>query len=417
MQKYCSCASQTNSAVHYNITDSPLLMTKKAPMKFILLTLLAAFFATAGQAQTFQWNEPGNSASAKEVKSPAYEAAYKQVQTGFATYYADYLAGKATAYGETYQPNELTASHAVLPIGTILRVSRPDNGQAVEVRVNDKGGLCDGCVVVLSRAAAHQIGLTQTGKSRVSVERVGFSNWNPRPQRMTEQVNSRMATQPASYITTPAQPSYQNTQPVAYNPPANQGVVRPNLVATNQPDFGSLQRREVSQTAPDPQRDPVAYRPASRTDADHRGGNGFTSKGLDTDNRPAVVAREVAVNHPRIVASAVYTPPATQNESPTTYNNAAALAPLSEVQVASNKQKGYAIQLAAYSNAENAIRQVRSLQAQGIENIYVASVSRSDGSTLNRILVGPFTNRASAQDNADQIARQKQMGGIVVQLD
>lgn len=393
-------------------------------MKYILTTCFAVTLIQAGMAQTFRWNEPGNQAptkaAAKEVSSPAYEAAYSQAQTGFATYYADYLAGKATAYGETYQPSELTASHAVLPIGTILRVSRPDNGLAVEVRVNDKGGLCDGCVVVLSRAAAHQIGLTQTGKSRVTVERVGFSNWNPRPQRMTEQVSTRSAAQTAAYGASPAPVAYQNTQPVVYTPPVTQGVVRPNtLPTTNQPDFGSLQSREIPISAPDPNRDPNAYRPASRADADYRGGNGLTVKaGLDTDARPAVMAREVAVNNPRVVAPIAYNPPANQpRATPTTYNNAADLAPLNEVQVASNTQRGYAIQLAAYSNAENAIRQVRSLQAQGVEKVYVASVSRADGSTLNRILVGPFADRASAQLNADDIARQKQMGGIVVKLD
>ncbi len=391
-------------------------------MKFILTALFAVMSIQAAMAQNFRWNEPSDKAApktaAKELSSPAYEAAYNQSQTGFATYYADYLAGKATAYGETYQPDELTASHAVLPIGTILRVTRPDNGLAVEVRVNDKGGLCDGCVVVLSRAAAYQIGLTQTGKSRVTVERVGFSNWNPRPQRLTEQASSRTAAQPVSYSTAPTQPSYQNTQPVAYNPPANQGVVRPNPVGTNQPDFGSLQSREVPRSAPDPRQDPYAYLPAAQAETNQRGGNGFMAKGgLDTDSRPAVMAREVAVNNPRVVSPIAYNPPANQPKAvPTVYNNAADLAPLSEVQVASNNQKGYAVQLAAYSNAENAIRQVRSLQAQGVEKVYVASISRADGSTLNRILVGPFADRASAQMSADDIARQKQMGGIVVKL-
>ncbi len=395
-------------------------MTKSMLMKLAVSLFFLGSCFTIAQAQTFRWNEPSNNnstAQKKEVSSPAYQAALQEVQTGFATYYADYLAGQPTAYGESYQPEELTASHALLPIGTILRVTRPDNGQAVEVRVNDKGGLCQGCVVVLSRAAAHQIGLTQTGKSKVTVEKIGFSNWNPRPQRLSEQSSSRNA-QPVAYQSAAVVyydpiPRSVATAPRVANAPTEYGVVRPNAVGTNQPDFGPAYRpASATNSSPDPAKDPNAFRPATAA-TDHRGGNGFVTKGGEADARLGVIQKEVTVNKPS-AGPTTYAYSSAAVASPT-YSTAAA--PLNEVPAANSQRAHYAVQLAAYGNAENAIRQVRSLQAQGIEKVYVASVSRPDGSSLSRVLVGPFADRGSAQISADDIARQKQMGGIVVKLD
>ena len=406
---------------------------KRSQMKniFILLALVAGFNISA---QTIEWNTP-NQPKVVERKSPAYEAAMSQTQIGYATFYADYLAGKRTAHGEIYRPTELTASHALLPIGTIIKVTRTDNGQTVDARVNDSGGICNGCIVVLSRAAADQIGLTIDGKTRVSVQRTGFSNWNPTPQRMTNQASARgsyqqpvaygqqtpvaTAPQPSAYGSTPTQHTYRQapvqtsasyrTAPVGVQPQPR--TIQNNRIGENQPDFGT--------TPPSPQSDPNAYRKATLTEKSGAVIAPPVRRPLDqssTTVRPAVIEREVTTNAP---SYPVYSQsaPATYARVPVAVPTPAEVAPVSEVQVATNNvNQGYAVQLASYGNVENAMRQVRALQARGVDNIYLASVPRTDGSTLNRVLVGPFPDMATAQSNADGLQSEKKINGIVVKL-
>ncbi|MCB0550131.1 MAG: septal ring lytic transglycosylase RlpA family protein [Phaeodactylibacter sp.] len=94
-----------------------------------------------------------------------------QYEEGIAVYYADDLHGQATSYGEQYQREAFTAAHQYYPPGTILRVTRLDNGQSVQVRVNDKMAPDGQRKIILSRAAAMQIGLITAGTLRVRIEK------------------------------------------------------------------------------------------------------------------------------------------------------------------------------------------------------------------------------------------------------
>ena len=69
--------------------------------------------------------------------------------------------------------NALTAAHKTLPFGTRVRVTNARNGDSVEVRINDRGPFIAGRVIDLSRAAAGQIGLTNTGVAPVKVTILG----------------------------------------------------------------------------------------------------------------------------------------------------------------------------------------------------------------------------------------------------
>ena len=59
--------------------------------------------------------------------------------------------------------NDLTAAHRSLPLGTRLMVTNLDTGQAVEVRVNDRGPLVEERILDLSYAAARVIGADRVG--------------------------------------------------------------------------------------------------------------------------------------------------------------------------------------------------------------------------------------------------------------
>jgi rare lipoprotein A len=87
-----------------------------------------------------------------------------------ASYYSRALVGRKTASGEPYDPERLTASHASLPMGTILRVTRLPDGPSVEVRVNDRCGCTHGRQLDLSEAAARRLNMLRLGTVKVRIE-------------------------------------------------------------------------------------------------------------------------------------------------------------------------------------------------------------------------------------------------------
>ena len=90
-----------------------------------------------------------------------------------ASYYSRALVGRKTASGEPYDPELFTASHATLPMGTILRVTRLPDGPSVEVRVNDRCACTHGRQLDLSEAAARQLNMLRAGVARVRIEVLG----------------------------------------------------------------------------------------------------------------------------------------------------------------------------------------------------------------------------------------------------
>lgn len=99
--------------------------------------------------------------------------ANQQVMTGQASYYAHKYHGRQTASGETYNMHGMTAAHRDLPFGAMLRVTNLQNGNAVVVRVNDRGPFKPGRIVDVSLAAAERLGLIFNGTADVQVEVLG----------------------------------------------------------------------------------------------------------------------------------------------------------------------------------------------------------------------------------------------------
>ena len=91
-----------------------------------------------------------------------------QAEPMLTSYYGEELAGNPTASGEPFDPYDLTAAHPDLPFGTLLTVS--NNGQSVQVRVNDRGPYEPGRGLDLSSGVAQAIGLTDSGVAVVEVE-------------------------------------------------------------------------------------------------------------------------------------------------------------------------------------------------------------------------------------------------------
>ncbi len=94
----------------------------------------------------------------------------KPYQVGTASWYGRYFHGKTTASGEPFNMYQFTAAHRHLPLGTLVKVTNLENGQAVIVRVNDRGPVPKSRIIDLSYGAARMIGLSGPGIEPVRLD-------------------------------------------------------------------------------------------------------------------------------------------------------------------------------------------------------------------------------------------------------
>jgi len=102
--------------------------------------------------------------------------------TGRASWYGARFHGRQTAFGETYDMNAMTAAHAYLPAGSLVRVTSLRTGRSRVVRINDRGPYFPGREMDLSFRAAAQLGILESGVARVRFEllEVPRGHWTPK---------------------------------------------------------------------------------------------------------------------------------------------------------------------------------------------------------------------------------------------
>jgi rare lipoprotein A len=121
-------------------------------------------------------------------------------QEGIASWYGAEFEGRPTASGEIFSASQLTAAHPILPFGTMLRITNKNNNKSVMVRVNDRGPFVATRIIDISRAAAQQLDMIDTGTAPVLVESIEVV---------------RLPVKPAPLVSTPVLPV---AQPVAQPP-------------------------------------------------------------------------------------------------------------------------------------------------------------------------------------------------------
>lgn len=94
---------------------------------------------------------------------------YSFYQRGTASFYDYKWAGRKTANGEKFNPQELTAASKTLPFNSTVMVKDVKTGKFVIVRVNDRGPYIKGRIIDLSAAAAKKLGITSRGTAKVDV--------------------------------------------------------------------------------------------------------------------------------------------------------------------------------------------------------------------------------------------------------
>lgn len=98
---------------------------------------------------------------------PGEDLSYNQ--TGVAGIIPMELNGSKTSDGETFDSNQMVATSKTLPLPSIVKVTNLDNGNAVVVRVNNRGPFVNTRIMDLSSAAAEKIGIKGTAKVQIQV--------------------------------------------------------------------------------------------------------------------------------------------------------------------------------------------------------------------------------------------------------
>jgi len=94
---------------------------------------------------------------------------YGYDESGLASWYGEAFDGKATANGEIFNLNELSAAHKTLPLPSVVEVSNLRNGRSLRLRVNDRGPYVDARIIDVSRRAAQLLGFEMAGTTPVRV--------------------------------------------------------------------------------------------------------------------------------------------------------------------------------------------------------------------------------------------------------
>jgi len=147
---------------------------------------------------------------------PHEDAGYDK--KGLASWYGDAFDQKATANGEIFDKDLISAAHKTLPLPSLVEVTNLDNGRKLVVRVNDRGPFVDGRIIDLSHEAARRLGYADKGIAHVRVRYLG-----PAPSLYGEDTRRY-----ARYVA----PKTQRGAPAAAPPPPNN---EPEVIFTSAP--------------------------------------------------------------------------------------------------------------------------------------------------------------------------------------
>jgi rare lipoprotein A len=155
-------------------------------------------------------------------------------EKGIASWYGPGFHAKATATGEIYDQDALTAAHKTLPMPSYVEVTNLDNGRRATLRINDRGPFVDKRIIDLSRRSAQLLGVDRTGLARVRVRRVHLSDreiarlgllpsarGRPQPQAVQVAITPAPVVRPPQRITVPPpeRTAAAPAAPVTFVPP------------------------------------------------------------------------------------------------------------------------------------------------------------------------------------------------------
>lgn len=75
-----------------------------------------------------------------------------------------------TSLGEKVQPWHLTGAHKTLPLPSLVKVTNLENGNSVNIRINDRGPFIAGRHLDVTPRAAKKLGFKKDGLTRTRLE-------------------------------------------------------------------------------------------------------------------------------------------------------------------------------------------------------------------------------------------------------
>ncbi|HEY3399099.1 MAG TPA: septal ring lytic transglycosylase RlpA family protein [Geothrix sp.] len=115
---------------------------------------------------------PTPGSGVRRATSPDAQA---YVEEGLASWYGgdgDGFAGRPTASGEIFDPEQHTCAHRTLPLGSFVEVENLENRKRAVLRVNDRGPFIKGRVLDLSKRGAQELGFLYQGTTRIRLRTV-----------------------------------------------------------------------------------------------------------------------------------------------------------------------------------------------------------------------------------------------------
>ena len=197
-----------------------------------------------------------------QIKGTWYYPAedYTYDETGIASWYGTKFHGRATANGEVFDMNGLSAAHRTLPMPSFVRVTDLESGRSLNLRVNDRGPFARGRIIDLSRRAAQLLGFETKGTARVRVQilaresrdiAMALQGGTGVARQGTPITVDRLPKPAVSRETLPPPPGGNATplpaSPVAASPPRVDGVGRQS-VEVSQPRLGEVSQASVRST-------------------------------------------------------------------------------------------------------------------------------------------------------------------------
>lgn len=302
---------------------------------------------------------------------PKYEPNY--VEVGTASWYGPDFHERMTASGEQYDQHELTAAHKTLPMPSIVRVTRLDTGQTVDVRVNDRGPFVSGRIIDLSKAAAEKIGLDKAGLAKVRVEYLGQDSdqyiaskglkapWWGDVQYATAAPSPEvtMSSSDTGMTTSAPEPLIASDLP----PPPQETIAQPMMAPAPTPAIAEASNNIA----------PAAMSPA-------------TTETLEP--QPEIAAPAVSTLPAPVATASINTEPAAIAQP-----NSMSVGYISPAPAPAGKT-AYRIQTGSFTNYQNAERNADSLSELASPEIRETVVG---GRTFYRVSLGPVYDAAAAQ--------------------
>ena len=110
---------------------------------FYILTILLGLVGTT----------PALAGPAHKKHIDLSQRTHMTLQTGKASWYGRWHAGRLTASGERFNPQAMTCAHRTLPLGSLVKVTDLATGKNVELQVNDRGPYVKGRIMDLSESS------------------------------------------------------------------------------------------------------------------------------------------------------------------------------------------------------------------------------------------------------------------------